>query len=372
METIQGCITVVVPVYNGEDYLCATIKAILNSEYQKIEVLLVDDGSTDKSGDICMKFAKEDQRVRYIRQKNGGIVAARNKGLALAKGEYICFCDQDDLTDCKMYYEILQKMKAENAQIGLCSTGQLLNGEKIPYEHVVDAVYNEEEIKENLLFPLLFRGYNYSYAESGNYIYGTVWKCIFRREFLDLHKMKFRKFIDYEDDWIFVTEAFSYAKCVVTCSISGYYWRINKSSKSHKKTFIEDIIGKMEVYDSYVYAFLADCIIDKVILKEYSRVSLCEHFVDLYRNEASIKDLKKKKVYRRAVSEYLRKKDYKTQLKCRMHLRKSAFRRRLVYGSLIYLGIGITFYTSRAVDILEGGMSNIKCLILLDRKAKKV
>ncbi len=184
--------------------------------------------------------------------------------------------------------------------------------------------------------------------------------------------MKFRKFIDYEDDWIFLAEAFSCAQCVVTCSIRGYYWRINKSSKSHKKTYIEDIIGRMEVYDSYVYAFLADCIIDKVILKEYSRVSLCEHFVDLYRNEASIKDAGKKKVYRQAVREYLRKKDYKTQLRCRTHLRKSAFRRKIVYNSLIYLGIDITFYTSRAVDILEGGMSNVKCLILLDRKAKKV
>ena len=128
----------------------------------------------------------------------------------------------------------------------------------------------------------------------------------------------------------------------------------------------------MELYNSYIYGFLADCIVDKAIFKEYIRISLCEHFVDLYRNEAVLRDKKEKKAYHKMVEGYLRKTDYRSQLECRKHLRKSAFRRRLIYGSLRHFGIGITFYTSRAVDILEKSMGNIKGLVLLDRKAKKV
>ena len=231
MEFLQGCLTVIIPVYNGEKYLRATIEAVLEAAYDKIEVLLIDDGSTDQSSDICMEFVRNDGRVKYTRQENKGIVAARNRGVELARGEFICFCDQDDLTDSRMYSEILRKMRAENAQIGVCSTGQLLNEEKIPYEHVEDAVYRGEEVKDNLLYPLLFRGYDYPYVKSGNYIYGTIWKCIFKREFLDCNHLRFRRFIDYEDDWIFVAEAFSYASCVAACGLRGYYWRINKSSK---------------------------------------------------------------------------------------------------------------------------------------------
>lgn len=372
MELLQGRITIIIPVYNGEQYLKTTIEAVLGSLYENLEVLLIDDGSADKSSEICKDFVKKDDRVRYIHQENRGIVAARNRGLELARGEYVCFCDQDDLTDYRMYDEILQKMQSENAQIGLCSTGQLLNGERIPYEHVEDAVYREEEVKSSLLYPMLFRGYDYPFAESANYLYGTIWKCIFRREFLDFYHIKFRRFIDYEDDWIFMAEAFSYASCAVSCEFQGYYWRINKTSKSHRKNYIQDIIGKMELYNSYIYGFLADCIVDKAIFKEYIRISLCEHFVDLYRNEAALKERKERKAYHKAVGEYLREVDYKTQLACRKHLRKSAFRRRFIYGSLQYFGIGATFYISRVVDILEGSMGNIRTLVLLDRKAKKV
>ena len=104
MGTLQEYITVIIPVYNGERYLRDTIEAVLRAVYNKLEVLLIDDGSTDSSSQICKEFAENDRRVVYIRQENGGIVAARNKGLELAKGEYICFCDQDDLTEPQMYH----------------------------------------------------------------------------------------------------------------------------------------------------------------------------------------------------------------------------------------------------------------------------
>ena len=172
-------LTVVVPVYNGERYLGETIEYILHSEYQNLELLLIDDGSTDKSSVICRQFQALDERVRVVQTENGGIVAARNKGLARAKGDYICFCDQDDIVEPFMYAYLLEKMVVCDAQIGMCSTGRMMDGKKSVYENLADGTYDREDIPEYLLYPLLFRGYEYPFVKQDNYLYGTIWKCIY-------------------------------------------------------------------------------------------------------------------------------------------------------------------------------------------------
>ena len=93
-------ISVIVPVYNVEPYLRRCVESILHQTYQNLEVLLVDDGSTDASGIICDEYAAIDDRVTVIHQKNGGLSAARNMGTDRARGEYLCFVDSDDLLDC--------------------------------------------------------------------------------------------------------------------------------------------------------------------------------------------------------------------------------------------------------------------------------
>ena len=89
-------ISVVVPVYNVEDVLHFCIDSILNQTYSDFELLLVDDGSTDKSGDICDQYARKDTRIRVFHKENGGVSSARNLGIDNANGEYICFIDSDD------------------------------------------------------------------------------------------------------------------------------------------------------------------------------------------------------------------------------------------------------------------------------------
>lgn len=103
-------LTVVVPVYNGGEHIENTVKNILNTDYPPIELLLIDDGSTDDSSFLCRKLEASDKRLRYLRQENGGIAAARNKGLESAAGEYICFCDQDDLVEPFMYRKVVEHM----------------------------------------------------------------------------------------------------------------------------------------------------------------------------------------------------------------------------------------------------------------------
>ena len=89
-------ISVVMPVYNARQYVGKAIESVLQQSYSQLELILVDDGATDGSGDICDRYAKLDSRIIVIHQKNGGISSARNRALQAASGKYIAFCDHDD------------------------------------------------------------------------------------------------------------------------------------------------------------------------------------------------------------------------------------------------------------------------------------
>ena len=92
----QSLISVIVPVYNVKEYLNTCVESILNQTYENLEVILVDDGSTDGSGEVCDSYAKTDTRVQVLHTKNGGQAAARNRGIEVSKGEYLTFIDSDD------------------------------------------------------------------------------------------------------------------------------------------------------------------------------------------------------------------------------------------------------------------------------------
>lgn len=114
-------ISIIVPVYNIEDYLERCVNSICGQTYDNLEILLVDDGSTDKSGALCDEFAKKDIRIQVLHKRNGGSSSARNLGISQAKGEYLGFVDSDDYISSDMYellYEAMVEHDAEITQIG--------------------------------------------------------------------------------------------------------------------------------------------------------------------------------------------------------------------------------------------------------------
>ena len=117
MET--ELISVIVPVYNVERYLRRCVDSILHQTYQDLEVLLVDDGSTDASGAICDEYAAREERVTAVHQKNGGLSAARNTGLERAKGTYLCFVDSDDFLDSRMLETLCRDLQEQNADVAV-------------------------------------------------------------------------------------------------------------------------------------------------------------------------------------------------------------------------------------------------------------
>lgn len=113
-------ISVAVAVYNSEDYLDRSIRSVLNQTYRNLEVILVDDGSTDGCSAICDRYAQQDSRVKVIHKKNGGLYTTRNVGMEHATGTYLAFLDGDDWLDETMYEEMLSCLKEQEADLAVC------------------------------------------------------------------------------------------------------------------------------------------------------------------------------------------------------------------------------------------------------------
>lgn len=117
----ETLLSVIIPVYNVEEYLAKCVDSILNQTYRNLEVILVNDGSKDGSGSICDDFVQKDSRVRVIHKENGGLSSARNAGMDAAKGEYISFIDSDDWIETDSYEHLLGLM--EKYQVKLVCGG---------------------------------------------------------------------------------------------------------------------------------------------------------------------------------------------------------------------------------------------------------
>lgn len=121
VQSLSPLISVIVPVYNAERYLERCISSIVSQSYDNLEILLVNDGSTDRSRSICEKWSKKDARILYLEKKNSGVSATRNAGLKIAKGEYIVFLDSDDYMLTEMCRTLYQKLVETDADCVICS-----------------------------------------------------------------------------------------------------------------------------------------------------------------------------------------------------------------------------------------------------------
>lgn len=127
-------ISIIVPVYDVENYIRPCLNSIINQSYRNLEIILVDDGSTDGSGDICEEYSKSDPRIQVIHKENGGLSDARNKGMRYAAGEYIMFVDSDDVISEYLAEYLYQLITETGADIGICDPVHCGPNEKITFE----------------------------------------------------------------------------------------------------------------------------------------------------------------------------------------------------------------------------------------------
>lgn len=113
-------LSIIVPIYNAQNHLKKCIESIINQTEKDIEIILIDDGSTDDSLKICNEYQRKDFRINVIHQNNSGVSIARNQGIKIAKGEYIGFVDSDDWIDLDMFKRLLEEAKKTDADIVMC------------------------------------------------------------------------------------------------------------------------------------------------------------------------------------------------------------------------------------------------------------
>lgn len=148
---MQPLISVIVPVYNVEEYLPKCLDSIINQTYKNIEIIIVNDGSTDKSGIICDEYANKDIRIKVIHKENGGLSDARNRGIDIANGDYIGFVDSDDYIAEDMY-EYLYDFAVENdLDVAMCSSCDVYKDKIIRPKNFKSIILEDKEkIIENI------------------------------------------------------------------------------------------------------------------------------------------------------------------------------------------------------------------------------
>lgn len=147
-------LTVIIPVYNVEDYLDRCIQSVVDQTYKKLEIILVDDGSTDGSLQICNQWAEEDSRIKVIHKRNGGLSSARNAGIAIATGDVYAFVDSDDFIEPDMYEVMIEALIRTKKDIACCGRIVDLWGRREKQEFIIkrEKVFSRNEaIKEVLL-----------------------------------------------------------------------------------------------------------------------------------------------------------------------------------------------------------------------------
>lgn len=356
---VDKLLTIVIPVYNGEKYLRDMLDSLLEVQFPMLEILLIDDGSTDSSASIISDYNNDDFRIKYIYEENRGIVEARNKGLYLAEGKYVCFFDQDDIVNLDVYLELLKKMQEEDAQMGLCNTGRYICGSKSEYERIRESVYKKDEVKNSLLYPILFRGYDCEFNEKENYLYGTIWKCIFEKKFLENNQIRFQRFVSYEDDWIFVVTSLTKATTVVSSGKTGYYWRVNPSSESHAGKCIDNICEKMKQLDEYMFCYLEE-VMSEDALHLYRKIQDAEHLLEYLSNEwngkRSIKLAKFLETYQGSSDKY--------------PVPKVGIRKKIVLRAMNVLGIRAAYMLNGMALILEDRCAKVNFFVRIERCVK--
>ena len=208
-------LSIIIPVYNVENYLARCIDSILRQTFTDFELILIDDGSTDGSGAIADEYQLKDSRIKVVHQENGGQGFARNTGLNIARGEYIGFVDSDDWIDKEMYAKLMTvatAKKVDMVKCGFCThDGENVLGE-ILFTH---DVATEEPV--------------YNILKSGNRMLWTViWNAIYDKKLFD--NLRFPTECHFEDAYVSFF-ALNYAKtCAVVNEALYYYFTLNPNS----------------------------------------------------------------------------------------------------------------------------------------------
>lgn len=276
-------VSIIVPVYNIEKYIGACIDSILRQSYRNFELILVDDGSTDNSGNLCNKYAQKDNRITLIRQKNAGVSAARNAGLKIATGQLIAFVDSDDYISTYFLEKMVLKMNSDSLD-------------------VVECAYCEFDDSGN----------TYSFVRPYSYIAGVgkiinrnvlgdisvlVWNKLYRRELITCYFQEGEPF----EDILFTANVLVNCHKIASINEPLYFWRKRIGSIS-RSDFAYTRFLALDHFEQRAKLFLEYACNKSSIKAQMLRESTIElkmvNFTDDYRCLA-IENSRAKKIYQK-------------------------------------------------------------------------
>jgi len=235
----QGYISVIVPVYNVELCLDKCINSIVCQTYEKLEIILVDDGSTDSSSNICDDWAKKDKRIKVIHKNNAGQSDARNIGIDAAEGEYILFIDSDDYVAVDMCEQLLNAMKYNDSDIAICSFyWQCLNRRK----------------KHNMYFPscgyLTRDNVLEFWAKSSSTEYIVPWNKLYRKKlFFTLEHIRYPMGRIYEDEYTTYRLLYNARKIIFVDK--PLYFYVQRDGSTMSNFTMRNLLDRVYLVDGY-------------------------------------------------------------------------------------------------------------------------
>lgn len=219
-------ISIIIPVYNVSKYLDECLKSVVGQTYKNIQIILVNDGSTDNSGAICEEWKKKDDRIEVIHKANGGLSSARNVGIEKAQGEYLMFVDSDDIISfnlCELLYNLLIE---NDADLAICNALHIFNDTKVEFQiddKIEICCFNRNEAICNLWYQKVFLP--------------SAWGKLYKKELFD--NIRFTEGIIFEDIDI-MHEIFYLCDKIVYTNDPGYGYVHHENSITTKKYALRD------------------------------------------------------------------------------------------------------------------------------------
>lgn len=272
-------ISIVIPVYNTERYLRRCMESVVHQTYRNLEIICVDDGSTDGSGAVLDAYAARDRRVRVVHQENGGLVAARKAGIALAAGEYVSYVDSDDEISLTRYEELLHKGIEQKADMIFTDVTQVYgDGSRMKMKnHFAEGFYDRGRIDNEIMTHLCDEAHFLTYRLR-TYSCGVV----FSRDLLVRCQNMVDDAIKYGEDTSCVLQCLADAKSVYMAHGGRYDYYKNLGSMSHVKRDSEEIRAKAYRSNRAHYAHLKKLLpqfpvrLQPVIEKEFAQMMFFE------------------------------------------------------------------------------------------------
>lgn len=212
-------VSVIIPMYNASKFIEKCIKSILNQDYPRFELILINDGSTDDTEMICKFYKNEDKRIRYFYRENSGVSSARNFGLKQILGKYVLFVDADDWCETTYISTLLEAISMNNSNLAICGYSiceENKNNIEVtyPYIYLTKKEYLREVIKDD--------GFK-----------GMLWNKIFKSEIIKINSLKFTEEVLVSEDLLFCVQYAEYINNVNIVNSIVYNYRINNNGAVH-------------------------------------------------------------------------------------------------------------------------------------------